>query len=286
MLDALQRSLHRFMRIPEAPEPPRGDPRSVETFRASRGFYRYRLLAWGWTQATGVIGIVIGLVLLRRFAFAESYLPSEISRWMWMPTALEILFLVLFVLNAAFTWALLTLDFRNRWYMVTDRSLRIREGLWTIRERTMTFSNVQNISVRQGPVQRLFGIADLRVQSAGGGSEESGSGAGSKSDNLHVGVFRGVDNAEQLRDLILDYQRRGRSGDLATAYGDEAAPEAATATQEDGPEAADSPLSGAAELLAEARALRRALARGGPGGAQGAVGSSTRLDGSLGEESS
>ena len=36
-------------------------------------------------------------------------------------------------------------------------------------ETTITFENIQNVTVQQGPLQRLFGIADVRVDTAGGG---------------------------------------------------------------------------------------------------------------------
>ena len=63
------------------------------------------------------------------------------------------------------------LDYEQRWYVVTDRSLRLRTGVWSVREMTMSFANLQQITVTQGPLQRLLGLADVRFQSAGGGGE-------------------------------------------------------------------------------------------------------------------
>ena len=40
-------------------------------------------------------------------------------------------------------------------------------------ETTISFENVQNVEVRQGPLQRYFGIADVVVQTAGGGARHS-----------------------------------------------------------------------------------------------------------------
>ncbi len=65
--------------------------------------------------------------------------------------------------------ALVRLNFEKRWYIVTDRSLRVREGILNVREMTVTFANIQNISISHGPVQRAIGIAELRVDTAGGG---------------------------------------------------------------------------------------------------------------------
>ena len=63
------------------------------------------------------------------------------------------------------------LRYDTTWYVLTNRSLRIRRGIWMIHETTITYENVQNVSVNQGPLQRIFGIADVLVQTAGGGGE-------------------------------------------------------------------------------------------------------------------
>lgn len=75
----------------------------------------------------------------------------------------------------------------------------------------MSFANVQQVVVTQGPLQRLLGIADLRVQSAGGGGDHHERGEG---ESLHTGVFHGVDNAHEIRDLILDRLRAFRQAGL------------------------------------------------------------------------
>jgi hypothetical protein len=135
--------------------------------------------------------------------------------------------------------------------MVTDRSLRLRHGVWRISESTMSFANLQQVTVTQGPVQRLLGLADLKVQSAGGGSApHHRQPAG---DDMHVGWFRHVTNAPEIRDLILDRLRRFRESGIGDP--DEAAVPAASAPGI----AADHPLAAARELLAEARALRATL---------------------------
>ena len=57
---------------------------------------------------------------------------------------------LLMVLHALFSFAVLRLDYEKRWYIVTDRSLRIREGVLNVREMTVMFANIQNVSVMQG----------------------------------------------------------------------------------------------------------------------------------------
>ena len=155
---------------------------------------------------------------------------------------------VLYLLQIPLTYAMARLDYELRWYLVTDRSLRIRSGLATVQESTMSFANLQQVVVSQGPLQRLLGLADVRVQSAGGGGDEHHKGGG---DSLHTGVFHGVDNAVEIRDLILERLRRYRETGLGDP--DESA---ISATRPPVVAPAGTALAAARELLAEARALR------------------------------
>ena len=105
----------------------------------------------------------------------------------------------------------------------------------------MTFANIQELRVTSGPLQKLLGIADLEVRSAGGGSSgPHGSGGGG-----HIGRFEGVDNANAIRDLISDRLRQYKDSGL----GDHHEPQSEHSTL----------LTEAEHLLAEARALREVL---------------------------
>jgi hypothetical protein len=251
MLEPLQSVLRRLLKVPPEPDPPLGEPSSVRVFRAAPGFLRYRLLAWAWKQLAGLAGILAGVTFFG--GGLEELVDQPIYRllpWSWIDL-LETLVIVGFILQVGYSLILVLLDFRYRWYMITDRSLRIREGLWKVQERTMTFSNIQNVTIRQGPVQRLFGIADLRVQTAGGGGSPGEEGEQGSGDHLHVGYFRGVANAAEIRDAVLDRLRRLRSSGL----GD---PEEPVEPAPTGPASPDV-LAAARELLEEARSLGTVL---------------------------
>ena len=165
--------------------------------------------------------------------------------------ALEVLGAIGFVAQLPFSLLVTVLDFELRWYIVTDRSLRIREGITSVREKTMTFANIQNIVVRQGPLQRLLGIADVEVRNAGGGSSDESSGEKHGNDPVHVGYFRGVDDADSIRNLLLEGVRRQRDAGLGDPD------DTARAAQH--PDAEDALGDAALLLLREAKALRAAM---------------------------
>lgn len=187
----------KVLRIPSDPEPPPGDESSTRLFQAAPNFYKYLIFLWA-LRTIAVVAILLPTEIipfvtgfdwekkLRGFAFVVLPLPAVIFAFA--------------LLQRFFALALVRLDFEKRWYLVTDRSLRVREGIVKVREMTITFANIQNISVSQGPIQRLLGIADLRVDTAGGGPSRSEKEEGGES--LHTVRFRGVDNAGEIRELI------------------------------------------------------------------------------------
>jgi membrane protein YdbS with pleckstrin-like domain len=184
----------------------------------------------------------------------------------------ETLAIVVFVGQLVFTGLMLKLSWEQRWYMVGERSLRIRHGLWSVREQTMTIANIQNMTVRQGPLQRLFGFSDLEISTAGGGQSSSGEDPTEQKDSFHIGRFRGVENAAELRDKL---RRRLTAVQAAGAPDEEARPIANSERDDAGPRATvsqagaiepgtsePSDIAGAARaLLAEARALRREVSQ-------------------------
>jgi membrane protein YdbS with pleckstrin-like domain len=248
----LERIIAAILKVPPQPEPPMGSPGSVRVFNAAPGFYRYRVSLWAISQTGTALGLVVGLVILRNIEMG----PLSWAHGFVIP--LEILGVAVFLAQMPVTFLLIGLDYRYRWYMVTDTSLRIREGLLTVREQTMTFANIQNLSIRQGPLQRLLGIADLRVRTAGGGGGEGSGGIEAEksgSTNMHLAYFRGVDNASEIRDGIMGRMLGLKDSGLGNP--DEQAKVLPMPAQSfDGSRAL---LSAAHELLAETRLLRAAL---------------------------
>ncbi len=171
---------------------------------------------------------------------------------------LEALGIVFFFAQAFVSYTVLRLDYDQRWYMVTDRSLRIRSGVWSVWEMTMSFANLQQVVVTQGPLQRWLGLADLRVESAGGGGSQQTQQGGTRS--LHLGIFHGVSNAAEIRDLILERLREYR----ATGLGDPDESPAPTALVP-GSVSTPAALAAARDVLAAARELRSALETSGDG---------------------
>ena len=171
--------------------------------------------------------------------------------------AIEFAGIALFLIQMLVTYAIVRLEFEQHWYIVTDRSLRIRTGILRLQEATMSFANIQQVEIRQGPLQRFLGLADVCVRSAGGGDPVAGPKGRGRETSLHLGVFEGVPNAVEIRDLVLDRLRKFREAGLGDPE-DARAHVPAPSPDGRGPSLPDA----AAVLLTEARALRTAAEAG------------------------
>jgi len=237
----------RLLKVPAEPQAPAGSPGSVKVFRAAPNFYKLKLILWSLRQVSGLIGIIIVLGFWNIGVGKRA--PTGVHLVIDM---VELAGVAMFFLQLPFTFMLVRLDYEMRWYIVTDRSLRIRTGLWNVRESTLTFANIQQITVGQGPLQRLLGIYDLEVSTAGGGSGGGHHGHGAKEDSMHRGFFHGIDNAPEVRALILERQRQLRD----TGLGD---PDEAQHQMAAFNETRPALLESAQELLHETRRLRQAI---------------------------
>ena len=228
----IESKVHSILRVPPYPQLPAGSPDSIQVFQSGRNYYKLCLLSW----------LAYHIFLLFVFAFIHKIgakISPRMPEWgqqLW--GAAEWMAVITFLAFAAFTFYAQRLNYSLRWYIITDRSLRMRTGVFYVEELTMTFSNIQDIRVSAGPLQNFLKLADVEVHSAGGGSGGAGG---------HVGRFENVSNANEIRELLVDRLRTYRDSGLG-----ESAPATAAVTGQ----ANDAALL----VLKEAQALRAQMA--------------------------
>lgn len=206
-LSAFSRALLPLLKLPEEPpEMPADGHTTVRVTRASPRYLHYQYLKLGLT----LLGSIFAFFWVAHFQSTEAR-PAGGSAWValarWWPVALAGFVVLQSALRATFArvaWEL-------RYYIITDKSLRIREGALQLREMTLTFQNVQNVNIEQGPLQRLFGFAEVTLRTAGGSGTSQGD-EGAQSG--HQAVLHGLENAAEIRDLIRDHlaSANGSSG--------------------------------------------------------------------------
>jgi membrane protein YdbS with pleckstrin-like domain len=195
----------------EAPDLPAAPGEVVDRFKPHEGFLRY-LKFWFW-----LLLLPMDVLILIGWIAVTVAIP-------WLGALLALPALALAVVPDIFAYVALHLRYDTTWYVMSDRCLRIRRGVWSICETTITYENVQNVKVSQGPVQRHFGIANVVVETAGAGV------AGPKGHSVaaNQGVIEGVADAAGLRDRILRHLRASHSAGLGDEDDREGAAAAAT----------------------------------------------------------
>jgi membrane protein YdbS with pleckstrin-like domain len=176
----------------------------LERFKPSPALLQYRKVFF-WIGLT-----VADLVLLILWVASFAIHPA-------VGAILLPFVLVLVVLPEVIAYIAIHLRYDTTWYVLSDRSVRIRHGIWIISETTITFENVQDVKIDQGPVQRYFGISDIIIQTAGGGSGRP-SAHGETTSSTHVGNIEGVSDAHRIRDLIMNRVRKSRSAGLGDEH--------------------------------------------------------------------
>lgn len=231
-----------WLRVEDSePHPPAGhDPHErLLVERADPGFLRLRLLQWRLYAAAWGLGILVVSVAL---------LIAD-----WRLLLLVIPLVAIAVAKAATLYVTMRLDYEMRWYVITDRSLLIREGVWNVQELTLTFANAQNVRVTQGPLERWFGFSNVEVETAGGGAGDA-TGAG------HRARLRGLKNPQEVRTMILGILRTHKTAGLGDPDDERGALPATPLPAATLP-ATTLPQNVLQDVWSEARALRLAMER-------------------------
>jgi membrane protein YdbS with pleckstrin-like domain len=110
-----------------------------------------------WSRlAEPALTALVGLLAL---LWLDQVLPST------LPFARDLLLAGWVALVARLTWRVL--EWREDWFVVTDRRLLLRTGLVTRRVAMMPLIKVTDMSYARPPAGRLFGYGEIVIESAG-----------------------------------------------------------------------------------------------------------------------
>lgn len=101
------------------------------------------------------------------------------------------------------------LSYRAFWYDLTPEGISIQSGIIFRKNVVIPYARVQNIDIYRGPLLRLYGLAEVRIQTAGSAIQTTGWGR-----NTAEGTIPGVldSDAEAIRKEILQRSQKGDKG--------------------------------------------------------------------------
>ncbi|MCZ7392166.1 MAG: PH domain-containing protein [Candidatus Methanoperedens sp.] len=86
-------------------------------------------------------------------------------------------------------------------YKLTQNEIVWRRGVWFKNTGIVPYNRITNIDIVQGPVSRSFGIASIKIQTAGYSGQSGGGGM------LAEIRIEGMEQFEDLRELIMGFVR-------------------------------------------------------------------------------
>jgi len=124
-----------------------------------------------------------------------------ITIWIILTTPMAVLTILLLV------WARKYYD--TIFYKLTEDEIIWKRGVFIKNTGIVPYNRITNIDISQGPIARKYGIASLKIQTAGY--------SGAKIAEI---TMEGIENYEELRDLIMSYVK-GRPSVAVETYEEE-----------------------------------------------------------------
>lgn len=95
-------------------------------------------------------------------------------------------------------WLIFGKIYINRYYdnlfcELTTRALHFKKGIWFQTERTIPLDKIQDLTFKEGPMLRYFGLSYLKIETAGQSVE-----------GMADMTLTGVVNARNFREMVLD----------------------------------------------------------------------------------
>lgn len=131
---------------------------------------------------------MVYIILLAIFSVFYFLILNSGDMPLWPYLVIVGLLLIIWVCNLF--WMKKAYNFRG--YAIREKDISMRRGLFFRKYRTVPFSNIQQVSVQQGPLSRPFKLYSLEIEDA------SQSGVGLSIPGLTK------ERAHQLKDFLLD----------------------------------------------------------------------------------
>lgn len=127
------------------------------------------------------------------------YLVFPLAGWLLLLPALLVA-----IVPDIIAYVAIHLRYDTIWYGLSDRGLYIRRGIVVISEHAITLDNIQNISLRRGPLEQLLGLSTVVVETAATSGQHEGTATSSQS------VMVGLGDAKTVQEVLTQRIRTNR----------------------------------------------------------------------------
>jgi len=159
------------------------EPIVVKPVKAQRAFW---LACWGaWFVIGLVLAVIPGLISAVTYVDYDGGLVTGLILAGWLLLTLPYTLYI-----PAF--------YRSLEYTIEDDEIRANKGVFWKKRVAMPYAKITNIDITQGPVQRMFNIGNIHVQTAGAG--------GAQGARAELKLW-GITDLEELKNTIMEKVR-------------------------------------------------------------------------------
>ena len=119
------------------------------------------------------------------------------------------LLLSLIVMIICRTWA--SIYWKNYGFELLDDKIIVKRGVIGKRKVSIPYDRIQNVNVVQGVMERIFGVSNIQIETAGGSG--SGASGGYGVGSFAEGTIQGISDPRPMETFILHKVKALKTGD-------------------------------------------------------------------------
>jgi membrane protein YdbS with pleckstrin-like domain len=153
-------------------------------------FKVWRIIMWLTYLPTTFLPIIL-LFFIPILEVPDPYAPFS-GEYLGFSIAIIVIFVV-FTAIMLFTNFWMTKYYNRLTYKISDSAVSIDKGVWWVQHKEIPLDKIVGVSSKQGPLERMYGIGKVTIQTAGFGQA-----------SMPEGILYGIPNMEEIRGKIVE----------------------------------------------------------------------------------
>lgn len=113
-----------------------------------------------WFLSRSIFLVILAIVV----CIGRYILAKKIGSYI----AVDIIIAICLILQLLNTLVYPKFEYKQWWYEITEDRIIYNEGIWFRNLTIIPIVRVQHINITEGPINRIYGLADLEINTAGG----------------------------------------------------------------------------------------------------------------------
>lgn len=126
--------------------------------------------AWIISRSIGLV-VLIGIYLIIRFIIPSLYIPKVSDFLLNNKKIVDVIGVILVLFESISAYIEPFFEYKQWSYRITEEEIFFSEGIFFTKSVTIPIVRIQNIKLSEGPINRKFNLATIKIGTAGGDFE-------------------------------------------------------------------------------------------------------------------